>query len=186
MTETIRRGDWRSSPLRALMWGGAALLLLLPLVAMQFTREVNWDGADFIFAAVMLGVACGTIEIAARTNPNAWYRAGAIVAVAASFLLIWVNGAVGFLGDEDNPANLMFLGVIVLAILGSFVVRFRAPGMAKTMTAAAAAQLLVALIGYFGGYASPGGAGVYEVVMGTTLFGGLWLLSAWFFRRVTG
>lgn len=175
------RERWRGA-----MWIAAAGLLLVPLVAMQFTGEVQWTGSDFVFAAVLLGLACGTVELAARASGDWAYRGGVIFAVAASFLLVWVNGAVGFLGSEDNPANLMFLGVIVIAILGSVFSGFRASGMARTMIVAAAAQVIAALTGLAAGWASPGYAGIYEVVLGTTLFTPLWLASAGLFRKAAG
>lgn len=168
---------------RVAIWIVAALLLALPLVAMQFSREVNWTMSDFVFAAIMLATACGTLELAARASGNFPYRAGVAFAVGASFLLVWVNGAVGFLGDEDNPANLMFLGVIAIAIIGSVFAGFRPAGMARAMFAAAAAQVAAALIGLAAGWASPGGGGVYEVVLGTSLFTPLWLASALLFRK---
>ena len=73
-------------------------LLLLPLVAMQFTNEVNWDETDFIVFGAMLAAACGTYELAARMTGNTAYRAAVSVAVAAAFLLIWINLAVGIIG----------------------------------------------------------------------------------------
>ena len=35
------------------------------------------------------------------------------------FLLVWVNIAVGFLGNENNPANLMFFGLLGLTLVGA-------------------------------------------------------------------
>ena len=49
-TEGQCGGGW----VRPLLWGGAGLLLLAPLVAMQFTREVNWTVSDFLFAALLV------------------------------------------------------------------------------------------------------------------------------------
>ena len=109
--------------------------------------------------------------------------AGAALAVAATFLLIWVNGAVGFLGNEDNPANLLFLGVIAVAVLGAVFADFQPAGMARAMFAAAAAQALVGVAALAFGLGSPGYDGLYEVVMGTTLFGALWLISGALFRK---
>jgi hypothetical protein len=103
--------------------------------------------------------------------------------ILASLLLVWVNLAVGFLGSEGNPANIMFLLVVGIAVGGSIATRLRPAAMVRTMLAAALTQLAVAAIGLAAGWASPGRDGVYEVVMGSTLFGGLWLASAALFRN---
>lgn len=92
MTTTIFRtgGQWRLA-----MWGLIAALLLLPLIAMQFTREVAWDAADFAFAGVLLIGAGLIFELAAwRTKKLAWRLAigGALV---FAVLLIWADAAVG-------------------------------------------------------------------------------------------
>jgi predicted Na+-dependent transporter len=54
---------------RIVIWGTAAFLLLLPLIAMQFTNEVNWDETDFVVFGAMLFGACGVYELAARMIP---------------------------------------------------------------------------------------------------------------------
>ena len=165
-------------PWRIIGWSGAAALLALPAVAMQFTPEVVWTTGDFVAMGAMLLTAGLALEGLVRASRSVPYRLGAAIAVLAGFLLIWVNLAVGFLGDEGNPANLAFLLVHATAIGGAVLAGFRAQGMARTMVAAAVVQVLVAAFGFAAGYASPGGAGVFEVVMGSTLFGGLWLASA--------
>lgn len=174
------KGLWTA--LRVLVWGGAAALLALPLIAMQFTSEVVWTGSDFAIAGAMLAVAVGAFEATTRLSNSIAYRVGVLGAVGTSILLFWVNGAVGFLGDEGNPANLIFLGVIVIAVLGSVLAGFRAKGMAHAMFAAAAAQALIGAAAIPAGWASPGPAGLYEVAMGSTLFVSLWLISGGLFR----
>jgi len=164
-------------------WGLAALLLLLPLAAMQLTDEMAWSAGDFLLVGIIALVVGGGVELAARTTGNIFYRAGAGVAVAAGFLLVLVNLSVGFLGSERNEANLMFAGVILVAAGGSVVAHFRSSGMARAMVATAIAQLLVGAAGLGAGLGSAGFGGVYEVVVGTSLFGGLWLASAWLFRK---
>ena len=165
-------------PWRIIGWGTAAFLLVLPLVA-----GAPWTLSDYVFAAVMFGIVGGLIELAARTSRNPWYRGGALVAVAASFLLVWVNGAVGIIGDEGNNANLMFLGVIAVALAGSIVARFRAGGMARAMAVAAVAEALVAVpvvaLG-LGASEPPGMIGVLVLIGGFT---GMWGLSALLFRK---
>lgn len=171
-------GGRRGIPWRLVGWGAVALILLLPLVT-----GAPWTLFDYIVAGGLLGGAGLVLELVVRTSGSLAYRAGAGLAVAAAFLLIWVNGAVGFLGSEDNPANLMFAGVIAIAVLGSVIARFRAAGMAWAMFAAAAAQVSVGVIALALGWSSPGNAGLYEVVMGTSVFGALWLLSGGLFRK---
>lgn len=163
-----------ASPWRVAGWSIAVLVLLLPLVAMRFTREVNWTVGDFIFAALLLGIVGVLFELTVRVTRSGAHRAAVGIAVAASFLTIWANGAVGMIGDEDNPYNLLFLGVIVLALLGSVAARFHPGGMAVAMTIAAIAQAALGIVGAF----SDLRGGILS-----TLFAGLWLLSALLFRQ---
>lgn len=169
--------------LRLTGWVGAAVLLMLPLVAMQYTSEVDWALSDFLVAAAMLGTAGLVLELATRRSDSLAYRFGTVIAVAPALLLVWVNGAVGFLGDEGNPANLMFLGVILIAVIGAVIARANPAGMAQAMFATASAQVLAGVIGFAAGWASPGSAGLFEVLVGTSLFTGLWLLAGVLFGK---
>jgi hypothetical protein len=118
-------GGRRGSRWRIAVWGTAALMLLLPLLAMQVTDEVDWDTADFaIFGAMLVG-AGGTYELAARITGNTPYRAAVGVAIAAAFILVWMNLAVGIIGTEDNPANLMYGGVLAVGIVGAIIASSR-------------------------------------------------------------
>ena len=168
---------------RIVIWGTAAFLLLLPLIAMQFTNEMNWDETDFVVFGAMLFGACGVYELAARMTPNFAYRAAVGVAVVAAFILIWMNLAVGIIGSEDNPANLMYGGVLAVAITGAFLVRFRPHGMARVLVATAFAQALVGLIALVAGLGSTGENWPRVIVVLTSFFAALWLVSAWLFRR---
>ncbi|HRJ63648.1 hypothetical protein [Brevundimonas sp. UBA2416] len=176
MTTQTERGP-RGLLWRRIGWGAAALILLLPLIT-----GAPWTLFDYIVAGALLGGAGLVLELVVWASGSLAYRAGAGLALAAAFLLIWVNGAVGFLGNEDNPANLMFAGVIAVAVLGSVIAGFKAKGMAWAMSAAAAAQVSVGVIALARGWTSPGNAGLYEVVMGTSVFSAMWILSGGLFR----
>lgn len=89
-TDRRGRGRWRIA-----MWGAAAVLLLLPLVAMQFTPEIVWDQADFAIFGVMLAVACGAFELAVRLTHRPAYRVLASLALTGGFILLWAQLAVG-------------------------------------------------------------------------------------------
>lgn len=182
MSATTDHRGRNGFPWRIVGWGGTALLLLLPLVA-----NAPWTLSDFVFMGILLGIVGLLLELAVRASGSPFYRAGAGVAVATAFLLVWVNGAVGFLGNEDNLANLMFFGVLSVAVLGSIFARARPAGMARTMFATAAAQMLVGAIALAAGLGSTELSDrLYEVGMGTSVFAGAWLASAWLFRKATG
>ncbi|GEO43275.1 hypothetical protein SAE02_74230 [Skermanella aerolata] len=164
-------------------WRIAAFLLLLPLVAMRFTNEVNWDETDFTAFGAMLAVACGTCELAARMTGNSAYRTAVGVAVAAAFILIWMNLAVGIIGTEDNSANLMFGGVLAVGIVGAVIARLRPQGMARALLATALAQTLVAVIALIAGLGSTGPGWPGDVLPLTGFFTALWVGSALLFQK---
>lgn len=156
MAKAIERGGGMN-PWRVAGWSIAALLLLLPLVAMQFTREVNWTPFDFAFATVMIGGVGIAFELTVRATRNNAYRSGVAIALAAAFLLIWINGAVGIIGDEDNPLNLLYIGVIAIAFGGMAWARFRASGVSHAMTMAAIANAAVGVVAVLAGRNEPPG-----------------------------
>lgn len=163
-------------------WGAAALVLLSPLVAMQFTEEVAWDLADFAVFGAMLAGAGLTFELAVRTVSNKAYRAAVGVALAAAFLLVWVNAAVGIIGTEDNPANSVFGGVLAVGIIGSAIARLQPLGMMRALFATAVLQASVAVIAAIAGIGHPDSPPL-EILGVNALFTMLWLISAWLFRK---
>lgn len=160
--------------LRVAGWGLAALLLLTPAVAMRFTSEVNWTASDFVVAGVLIGGVGLLAEVAVRASKNRTYRAAAALALLAGFLTTWINLAVGIIGADDDPINMLIGCVITAAAAGIFVARFRAEGMARAMAATAIAQALIALVSLL--------HDVRGFVLGG-FFAVLWLGSAWLFRR---
>jgi hypothetical protein len=171
VTDIVAGSRW--SRWRLIMWGMAAVLLALPAIAMLFTGEVAWDEADFMVMGVMLATACGICELAARASVNGAFRIAAGIAVGTGFLTVWANLAVGMIGSERNPYNLIFAGVLGIALVGAVAVRFDAAGMARVMILAAMAQ---AAAGAFGLTADTRGA------LFSMAFAGLWLVSALMFR----
>lgn len=160
---------------RIAAWTAAAAVLLAPLIAMQFTSDVNWTAADFAFAGTLLAAVGLAAELAVRRTRNRAYRAAAAIALATGLMLVWANAAVGILGSEDQPVNLVFHGIVALAIAGALLARFRPAGMARAMLATAVAQALSAAL------AIAAGATVEAVfIVG---FAALWLVSSMLFKR---
>ena len=75
-----------------------AFLLLIPLIAMQFTNEVNWTLFDFIVAGVLLLGTGLIIDLVIRKTKNTKYRIAISVAVLIILLLLWAELAVGIFG----------------------------------------------------------------------------------------
>ncbi|ANB18846.1 Hypothetical protein I596_2853 [Dokdonella koreensis DS-123] len=163
---------WRG--LRWVVWGGAAMLLLLPLVAMQFTADVRWSPFDFALMGLMLALVGGAYELAVRVARSHVYVVAFGVAVLTAFLMTWANLAVGIIGEPDNPANLLFFGVIAVAVIGAVLARLQSPGMARAMIATAIAQAATCV-------AALVLDGVYVFVL-TGVFVVLWLIAAQLFR----
>ena len=75
-----------------------AILLLIPLIAMQFTDEVNWTLFDSVVAGALLlgtGLMC---ELVIRKVDKIKYRIVICVALLFGLLLIWAELAVGIFG----------------------------------------------------------------------------------------
>lgn len=184
MTANTQDGGRRSRiPWRIVGWGIAALILLHPLVAMQFSDEVNWHAGDFALMGALLGSVGLGFELAVRRTGNAAYRTAAGVALAATFLLVWINGAVGIIGSEQEDANLLHGGVLAVGLLGAIVARLQPARMARAMAATALAQALVPVIASTLGLRSIPSVWSSEVLALTGFFAAMWLLSAWLFRQ---
>ena len=175
-------GGRRGSRWRIAVWAVASLILLLPLVAMQFTDEVNWDVADFAFAGALLIGTGITYELAVRKTGDTAYRAAVGVALAAAFILVWLSLGVGIIGRDGDPANLMYFGVLAVGIIGALIARFRPRGMARALFATALAQTSVAVIALVAGLGYPW-SGPLELSVLNGFFVALFVGSAWLFRR---
>ena len=74
---------------------GVVFLLLIPLIAMQFTTEVNWTIFDFMVASALLlgtGLLC---EFVLRMVNHSKYRIAIILAILVALVLVWAELAVG-------------------------------------------------------------------------------------------
>jgi len=177
------RNDRLIQRLRLIGWALVAGLLITPAVAMQFTDEVQWTTSDFIFAGVILIGAGAVVELAVRASGDWSYRIGAGLAVLASVLLLWINAAVGIIGSEDEPANLLYLAVLAAAFVGAVASRFRARGLSRTMASAAALQALIGAVAVLRGWGEGSANWPQAVIVLSTGFALIWLASAFLFRR---
>lgn len=124
-----------------LLWLALAAVLAIPLVA-----GAPWTGSDFVFGAVLLSLLGAGIEVGLNLSSNWSYRLGAIAAALTGFVIVWSNMAVGIIGEPENPLNLLYVGVLAIALGGALVAKFRARGLRNAMGAAALATVVAGLV----------------------------------------
>ena len=175
MAAGARNGSGLGSRSRLALWGGSAALMFVPVVVIRAGQAAPSDPGDYIFLAVLLALLGLAYELAARVPDRLAFRAAAAIWLAAGFLQTWVSLAVGIIGSEDNPANWIYAAVIAVAVAGALVAGPRPLSLARAMSAAAAAQVLAFAVALAAGLGFTGPV--------TVLFTGLWMISAWLFRR---
>lgn len=72
------------------------VVLLIPLVAMRFTDQVDWSAADFIVMGTLLFGTASLYVLVARRLPRK-RRAVACVIFGLAFLYAWAELAVGII-----------------------------------------------------------------------------------------
>lgn len=185
MAERVKTDGRRGNPWLTTAWTGAiAIILLTPLIAMQFTDEVNWTVSDFVFAGLILVGAGVAYELAARAGGFA-YQGGAVTALGTGVVTLWVTGAVGIIGSENNPGNLLYVGTVALAIAAAIIARGRAARMVWAMGLTALATLCVPVMAYNGIAEPAGDAMAPGVFIATGVLTAGWALSAFFFRTAS-
>lgn len=92
-------------------------------------------------------------------------------------------GAVGVLGRDGDRADLMYIGVLAVEIIGAIIARLRPHGMARALFATALVQGLVAVIALIAGLHQAPYSSVGEILGLNGFFVALFLGSGWLFRN---
>ncbi|MBP6084725.1 hypothetical protein KA517_00610 [Candidatus Gracilibacteria bacterium] len=161
-----------------------AALLMVPLVAMQFSSEWDWNWFDFAFMGCLLLGSALIYELIAPKKHNDTYRIAVGIAVVTTIVITWINGAVGIIGNEDHPANLMYFGVILIGLIGTQVARLQPRGMSRAMFITAIAQALVPIIAVMI-WRPQLDTGVLKVFILNTVFVMLFVESGLLFRKAS-
>jgi DNA-binding winged helix-turn-helix (wHTH) protein len=168
---------------RIARWLAAALVLLMPLLAMQLSEEVNWGAEDFIWLAVMLTAFGLMFEVGLTWSTSLFYRAGLVMALATGFMLIWVIMAVGMIGGEGNRLNLLYFAMLGGGALVAAQARFAPEGMARALLLLAAGQILVCGVALVAGAGLVQAPNILRLIAANGFFTVLWLSAAALFRR---
>lgn len=83
----------------SIVFGVVCLILCIPLVAMQFTNEVNWDLLDFVTMGGLLFITGMSIAIVVGRVKSAQLKLAFILIIQLVLFLIWAELAVGIFGS---------------------------------------------------------------------------------------
>lgn len=172
---------------KSILWVAVAtvIILLVPLVAMQFTNEVDWSVSDFIImGALIFGTGCAYVLIS-RFSTNLIYKTAIGLAIVATFLMIWANLGVGLIGSGPHLGNLMYIGVVAVVIIGIILSGFSPVGMERAMYATAIALMLLAGIALLANMHQYPGSSVAEIIGVNGFFAILYIISGLLFRNAS-
>lgn len=164
--------------------GVTGVVLLVPLVAMQFTEEVQWTFFDFVFMGALIFGTGLVYELIAQRGGNAAYRLALAVGLLAAFLLVWVNAAVGIIGSEDNPANALYTGVIMVLGIGAVLAKLHAKKMVHALFITAITTALVPVVAFMV-WRPDFDPGVLQVFILNTFFVVMFAVSGLLFRQAS-
>lgn len=160
------------------------LILSIPLVAMQFTDEVNWGVGDFIIMGALLFGMGVLFVLVMRLSSNIVYKTAVGLAIGATFLMVYVNLAVGLIGGGPHAGNLMYAGVILVLIVGIYLSRFTAAGMERAMYLTAGTFAVLTAIAFLAKMYEYPGSSVMEIVGVNVFFATPFVVSGLLFRYV--
>ena len=160
-----------------------AALLAVPALAMAFqlavpdpgsgSDGVNWGPMDFATMGVLILGSGLLYEYASSRGGSFAHKAAVGIAVLAGFGLIWVNLAVGMMDVE--PANLMYVLVLCVALVGAAIGRFEPREASIAMFATAGVHAIVAAIAVV--------AGLGPTLLADAFWIAGWIASAMLFRQ---
>jgi hypothetical protein len=74
------------------------------------------------------------------------YRIAVGIALVTTFFLVWTSLAIGLIGSENNPLNLLYGAVLAVGIIGAIIAHARPEGMARVLCAMALTQASVPVV----------------------------------------
>ena len=161
------------------------LLLVIPVFGNMYVDGWNWSPFDFVWAFVVLFGSGLIYLLVSRKSSALSYKAAVGLSTLTGLALVWINGAVGIIG-EDNPINLMYLGMLALGFLGAIMARLEAQRMMYVLFVMAVVQMVIPVIALLINpevvAQPPGVLGVFVLNAGFMV---MWLGAGLLFRNAT-
>lgn len=126
-----------------LLFAFPALVLCIPLVAMQFTAAVQWTLADFMVAGGLLYGSLFGFRWMTSQRPSRLFSIGAALGIVSALIMVWATLAVGIIGNEAEPINQLYLCLAAGLVVFGAISRFGALALSRLMWSAALIQALI-------------------------------------------
>lgn len=114
---------------------------------------------------------------------NRFYYWAWVLVMLSSFLLFWVNGAVGIIGDSNNDVNMLYSASLGLGVMGALWQRFRPLPMVYLMLILGFLQVLIAVLAWLLDWGVSGPVWPWDVWVLSIFFTLMWLMAAWLFYK---
>ena len=161
------------------------IILMVPFVAMQFTDEVQWSLLDFATMGTLIFSIGIAYRLIIRSSPNFAYQIASTLAFGAVFLMVWANLAVGLIGSGANLANVLYMVVPGVAIVGAFLSNSNPGKMERSMYATVIALAVVTLIALLTKSSEYRSSPTTEILAISGFFFLLFIAAALIFRLAT-
>lgn len=142
---------------------------------------------DIVLIATLFSGISIAYKLLSRKKEKKIYRFAALLALATAFFVTWVNLAVGVIGSENNPINLLFFLVLIVGIIGASLSHFKPKGMSNTLVAMGFVQFFIPFIALIINKPSIATSddlrGVIFIIIFNSVFSLLFAISALLFRR---
>jgi protein-S-isoprenylcysteine O-methyltransferase Ste14 len=180
--------DVHGSGRRRSLWKGpalvAALIVSMLLLASRLIDDWHWHPGAFGVVGALIFTIGFVYELVTRNRDAFAYRAAVGMAFTAGFMLMWSS----FVQMADvTPFAALHFSVPMVGIIGAAVARLRPRGMALALSVTALAQALVVAAVFIlialNPQATASAPPVWRGVFGNTFLIGMFLGSAWLFRK---
>lgn len=133
-------------PIRTILHAllAATVLLLIPYTASFYVDGWLWTGSDYVFAWVLFSFVSLAVAFAVQSAKGIVYKLAVGLAAATAFLVVWINAAVGLIGDRD--INMVYPFVVLGGIIAAALVQSQPRGMSRTLVGLAVAQMAVPVL----------------------------------------
>ena len=115
-------------------------------------------------------------------QPVTAYRLAITGWIGSSLAIMFLMGAVGIVGIEGDPMDLLYVGMVGIGVGGAAASRFQPAGMSRAMAAAAASTALLAALALLGDRHQAEYSSVLEILGLNAMFAAMFGSCAWLFH----